>query len=80
MTTGKWLIGSASEVWAGVSAVLGAGFIKYFENIFSKINDGVLHSWFAFLPDGIENLVVGLIHPFVGKGSGITPEWSSRPR
>ena len=55
-----------------IGPVLGAGFIKYFENIFSKINDGVLHSWFAFLPDGIENLVVGLIHPFVGKGWHLT--------
>lgn len=34
-----------------IGPVLGAGFIKYFENIFSKINDNVLHSWFAFLPD-----------------------------
>ena len=33
--------------------VLGAGFIKYFENIFSKINDNVLHGWFAFMPDGL---------------------------
>ena len=38
--------------------ILGAGFIKYFENIFSKINDNVLHSWFAFLPDGMENFMV----------------------
>lgn len=52
--------------------VLGAGFIKYFENIFSKINDNVLHTWFAFLPDGLENLIVGLIHPFVGKGWHLT--------
>ena len=52
--------------------IMGAGFIKYFENIFSKINDNVLHGWFAFLPDGIENVVVGLIHPFVGKGWHLT--------
>ncbi|MYF90033.1 MAG: branched-chain amino acid ABC transporter permease, partial [Boseongicola sp. SB0676_bin_33] len=26
-----------------IGPVLGAGFIKYFENIFSKINDQVLH-------------------------------------
>src|SRR6056297_1577029 len=51
-----------------IGPVLGAGFIKYFENIFSKINDGVLHSWFSFMPDGIENLLVTLVHPFVGKG------------
>jgi len=52
--------------------VLGAGFIKYFENIFSKINDGVLHGWFAFLPDGMEDFVVALFHPFVGKGWNLT--------
>ncbi len=48
--------------------ILGSGFIKYFENIFSKINDTILHQWFAFLPDGLENFVVAVIYPFVGKG------------
>lgn len=52
--------------------VLGAGFIKYFENIFSKINDQVLHGWFAFLPDGFEDFVVFIVHPFVGKGWHLT--------
>ncbi len=52
--------------------VLGAGFIKYFENIFSKINDTVLHGWFAWMPDGMENTIVYLIHPFVGKGWHLT--------
>ena len=52
--------------------VLGAGFIKYFETIFSKINDNVLHSWFAFLPDGLEDVVVGVLHFFVGKGWHLT--------
>ncbi|WP_170429385.1 branched-chain amino acid ABC transporter permease [Ruegeria arenilitoris] len=55
-----------------IGPVLGAGFIKYFENIFSKINDNVLHSWFAFLPDGLEDAVVFLIHPFIGKGWHLT--------
>ena len=52
--------------------VLGAGFIKYFENIFSKINDNVLHAWFSFLPEGLENLLVGILHFFVGKGWHLT--------
>ena len=52
--------------------VLGAGFIKYFENIFSKINDTVLHSWFSILPEGLENAVVGILHFFVGKGWRLT--------
>ncbi len=55
-----------------IGPVLGAGFIKYFENIFSKINDNVLHEWFAFLPDGLENFVVFVMHPFIGKGWNLT--------
>ena len=55
-----------------IGPVLGAGLIKYFENIFSKINDNLLHQWFAFLPDGLENLVVTIIHPFIGKGWHLT--------
>ncbi|MBV7410524.1 branched-chain amino acid ABC transporter permease [Maritimibacter sp. DP1N21-5] len=52
--------------------VLGAGFIKYFENIFSKINDQVLHQWFSWMPDGIENLLIGISHFFVGKSWHLT--------
>ncbi len=55
-----------------IGPVLGAGFIKYFENIFSKINDTILHQWFAFLPDGLENLLITIIHPFIGKGWHLT--------
>jgi ABC-type branched-subunit amino acid transport system permease subunit len=52
--------------------VLGAGFIKYFENIFSKINDNVLHTWFGIMPESIENFLVAIVHPFVGKGWHLT--------
>ena len=52
--------------------VLGAGFIKYFENIFSKINDSVLESWFAFLPEGVSEALVFVLHFFVGKGWHLT--------
>ncbi|THD75589.1 branched-chain amino acid ABC transporter permease [Thalassobius vesicularis] len=55
-----------------IGPVLGAGFIKYFENIFSKINDNVLHGWFSFMPDGLEDFVVGIVHPFIGKGWHLT--------
>lgn len=55
-----------------IGPVLGAGLIKYFENIFSKINDNLLHQWFSFLPDGLENLMVTIIHPFIGKGWHLT--------
>ena len=55
-----------------IGPVLGAGFIKYFENIFSKINDTVLHNWFNFMPDGLEDFVVFIVHPFIGKGWHLT--------
>ena len=52
--------------------VLGAGVIKYLENIFSKINETVLHGWFSFLPDGAEDFVVGVLSVFTGKGWHLT--------
>ena len=55
-----------------IGPVLGAGLIKYFENIFSKINSSLLHEWFAFLPDGLENFIVAIIYPFIGKGRHLT--------
>ncbi|MFZ5965127.1 branched-chain amino acid ABC transporter permease [Thalassococcus sp. BH17M4-6] len=55
-----------------IGPVLGAGFIKYMENIVSKINSGVLHEWFAFLPDGLEDFLVTIFYPFVGKGWHLT--------
>ncbi|SEN86015.1 amino acid/amide ABC transporter membrane protein 2, HAAT family [Palleronia pelagia] len=55
-----------------IGPVLGAGMIKYMENIVSKINDGILHQWFAFMPDGIEDFLVFVIHPFIGKGWHLT--------
>jgi branched-chain amino acid transport system permease protein len=55
-----------------IGPVLGAGMIKYFENIFSKINESVLHQWFAFMPDGLEDLIVAMVYPFIGKGWHLT--------
>jgi branched-chain amino acid transport system permease protein len=55
-----------------IGPVLGAGFIKYFENIVSKINESILHQWFAFMPDGIEDFIVAVIYPFIGKGWHLT--------
>ncbi len=52
--------------------VLGAGAIKYLENIFSKINENVLHDWFAFLPDWLENFVVDVLSRFTGEGWALT--------
>ncbi|WP_245813925.1 branched-chain amino acid ABC transporter permease [Boseongicola aestuarii] len=55
-----------------IGPVLGAGMIKYMENIISKINETILHQWFAFLPDGLEDFVVSMIYPFIGKGWHLT--------
>ena len=55
-----------------IGPVLGAGLIKYFENIFSKINSNLLHKWFSFLPDGLEDFIVTIIYPFIGKGWHLT--------
>ncbi len=55
-----------------IGPVLGAGLIKYFENIFSKINDAILEGWFAFLPETIGDAVVWVLHFFVGKGWHLT--------
>lgn len=55
-----------------IGPVLGAGFIKYMENIVSKINKATLEGWFAFMPDGLENLMVTLVYPFIGKGWHLT--------
>ena len=55
-----------------IGPVLGAGAIKYMENIISKINSDILHSWFAFMPDGLEDFVVAIIYPFIGKGWHLT--------
>ncbi|MBF0248701.1 MAG: branched-chain amino acid ABC transporter permease, partial [Alphaproteobacteria bacterium] len=55
-----------------VGPLLGAGLIKYFENIFSSYNERVLHEIFSFLPDALENLVVFVTNPFVGEGWHLT--------
>ncbi len=55
-----------------IGPVLGAGFIKYMENIVSKINKTVLEQWFAFMPDGLEDAMVAIVYPFVGKGWHLT--------
>ncbi len=55
-----------------IGPVLGAGAIKYMENILSKINSDILHTWFAFLPDGLEDVIVAMIYPFIGKGWHLT--------
>ncbi|WP_445082893.1 branched-chain amino acid ABC transporter permease [Chelativorans sp. YIM 93263] len=55
-----------------VGPIVGAGVIKYFENIFSAYNEGRLHAIFSFLPDGLENFFVTVTTPFVGEGWHLT--------
>ena len=55
-----------------IGPILGAGMIKYMENIISKINSTILHEWFAFMPDGIEDFMVAIVYPFIGKGWHLT--------
>lgn len=52
--------------------VLGAGFIKDFENIFSKINGQVVADRFSVFPHWLSDLLVSIVHPFVGKGWNLT--------
>jgi ABC-type branched-subunit amino acid transport system permease subunit len=52
--------------------VIGAGLIKYLENIFSSFNEQILNSVFGFLPDAIQHPVVTFVGLFVGEGWELT--------
>ena len=55
-----------------VGPVIGAWLIKYFENIFSAINDGILLRFWGFLPDGADAFMVTITSKFVGEGWFLT--------
>jgi len=55
-----------------IGPLMGVGIIKYFENIFSALNDGRLHEIFAFMPDWLEDIVVAVCGKFVGDGWHLT--------
>ncbi|MEL6700632.1 MAG: branched-chain amino acid ABC transporter permease, partial [Pseudomonadota bacterium] len=55
-----------------IGPVLGAGLIKYFENIFSKINKATLEVWFGVFPDWMTDVMVTIVYPFIGKGWHLT--------
>ena len=48
--------------------ILGAATIKYFENIFSAVNDQVLQSAYSFMPEWLSDIAILLTRPFVGEG------------
>lgn len=55
-----------------IGPILGAGIIKYFENIFSAFNEQVLSQAFSMLPEPVQHVVVAVINPFVGEGWHLT--------
>ena len=52
--------------------VIGAGVIKYFENIFSSFNEGILMEAFSFLPEMLQHALVSFTGLFVGEGWHLT--------
>ena len=52
--------------------VLGAGLIKYLENIFSAINKPTMAELLGFLPDGLRDGVVSVLALFTGEGWHLT--------
>ncbi|MDA0786374.1 MAG: branched-chain amino acid ABC transporter permease [Proteobacteria bacterium] len=52
--------------------VIGAGVIKYFENIFSAFNESVLMQVFDFLPSSLQHAMVSVSSLFVGEGWHLT--------
>ncbi|MBT4889461.1 MAG: branched-chain amino acid ABC transporter permease, partial [Rhodospirillales bacterium] len=55
-----------------IGPMLGAGLIKYFENIFSSFNSNTLHGFYSFLPETAENIAVQVSGLFVGSGWHLT--------
>ena len=55
-----------------IGPVIGAGVIKYFENIFSSIGDQKLLEMFSWLPEGLQSFATHVVSPFVGEGWHLT--------
>ncbi len=55
-----------------IGPMLGVGVIKYFENIFSALNEQGLYQAYAFMPDWLANIMVPITSPFVGEGWHLT--------
>jgi ABC-type branched-subunit amino acid transport system permease subunit len=55
-----------------VGPVIGAGAIKYFENIFSAFNKSQMLDLFSFLPEGLQNVMASVTAAFVGEGWQLT--------
>ena len=55
-----------------VGPMLGAGIIKYFENIFSSFDNNVLEQAFSFMPEAVVDFMVPVVGLFVGSGWHLT--------
>jgi ABC-type branched-subunit amino acid transport system permease subunit len=55
-----------------IGPLLGAALIKYFENIFSAVNQTQLAEVFSFLPEPLTEFMVGFSSLFVGEGWHLT--------
>ncbi len=55
-----------------IGPLLGVGIIKYFENIFSALNDSALRAAYDFLPAGLADFLTTVTSPFVGEGWHLT--------
>ena len=55
-----------------IGPLLGAGIIKYFENIFSAVNRTQLGEVFGFLPEPVTDALVSVSSLFVGEGWHLT--------
>jgi ABC-type branched-subunit amino acid transport system permease subunit len=63
------ILGGAGRL---IGPILGAGIIKYSENIFSAFNEQTLNHTFAFLPAPIREAAVSVASLFVGEGWHLT--------
>jgi ABC-type branched-subunit amino acid transport system permease subunit len=55
-----------------IGPLLGVGIIKYFENIFSSLNDSALREVFSYMPELLQDITVGITRHFVGEGWHLT--------
>ena len=55
-----------------IGPILGAGAIKYLENVFSKMNETLLETWFAFMPHWLQEVLVWVVSKFTGEGWHLT--------
>ena len=64
------MVGYSPTEW--LDSVSSVPDVKRLENLVKIQYKTVLEQWFAFMPDGIEDVFVTIIYPFVGKGWHLT--------